>query len=89
MTELVQEMLAWIGANPHWAYLIIFLVAMTESLALVGMLVPGAVMMVGAGPPIAAGVLGFWPVMAWAVGGAIVGDGLSYWLGHHYRERLR
>ncbi len=89
MTELVQEMLAWIAANPHWAYLIIFLVAMTESLALIGMLVPGAVMMVGAGPPIAAGVLSFWPVMAWAVGGAIVGDGLSYWLGHHYRERLR
>jgi membrane protein DedA with SNARE-associated domain len=89
MTELIQEMLAWIAANPHWAYLIIFLVAMTESLALIGMLVPGAVMMVGAGPPIAAGVLSFWPVMAWAVGGAIVGDGLSYWLGHHFRERLR
>ena len=89
MTEFIQEMLAWISANPHWAYLIIFLVAMTESLAVIGMFIPGAVMMVGAGPPIAAGVLGFWPVMAWAAGGAIVGDGISYWLGHHYRERLR
>ena len=89
MTEFIQEMLAWISANPHWAYLIIFLVAMTESLAVIGMFIPGAVMMVGAGPPIAAGVLSFWPVMAWAAGGAIVGDGISYWLGHHYRERLR
>lgn len=89
MTEFIQEMLAWIGANPHWAYLLIFGVAMFESLALVGMLVPGAVMMVGAGPPIAAGVLSFWPVMGWAVAGAIVGDGVSYWLGHHYRERLK
>ena len=85
MTELIQDMLAWIAANPHWAYLLIFGVAMFESLALVGMLVPGAVMMVGAGPPIAAGVLSFWPVMGWAVAGAIVGDGVSYWLVHHYR----
>ena len=89
MTEFIQDMLAWIAANPHWAYLLIFGVAMFESLALVGMLVPGAVMMVGAGPPIAAGVLSFWPVMGWAVAGAIVGDGVSYWLGHHYRERLK
>lgn len=89
MTEFIQDMLAWIAANPHWAYLLIFAVAMFESLALVGMLVPGAVMMIGAGPPIAAGVLSFWPVMGWAVAGAIVGDGISYWLGHHYRERLK
>ena len=89
MTELIQDMLAWVSANPHWAYLLIFSVAMVESLALVGMLVPGAIMMVAAGPPIAAGVLAFWPAMGWAIAGAVVGDGLSYWLGHHYRERLK
>lgn len=89
MTEFIQDMLAWIAANPEWAYLLIFSVAMFESLALVGMLVPGAVMMVAAGPPIAAGVLSFWPVMLWAIFGAVVGDGVSYWLGHHYRERLK
>jgi len=89
MIEFIQDLLAWIAANPEWAYLLIFFVAMFESLALVGMLVPGAVLLVGAGPPIAAGVLSFWPVILWAIFGAIVGDGVSYWLGHHYRERLK
>ena len=45
-------------------------------------------MMVGAGALIATGALSFWPVCLWAVAGAVAGDGLSYWLGCHYRERL-
>ncbi len=39
--------------------------------------------------PIAAGVRRFWPVLGWAVAGAVVGDGVSDWLGHHNRERLK
>ena len=29
------------------------------------------------------------PVLAWAITGAIAGDGLSYWLGRRYKERLK
>lgn len=88
MAELLRDLLTWVAANPGWAYLGVFLVALTESLAIVGLVVPGAIMMVGAGALIAAGALDFWPVCLWAIAGAVVGDGLSYWLGRHYRERL-
>ena len=89
MAELFQDLLAWVSANPGWAHLSVFLVALVESLAIVGLIVPGVIMMVGAGALIATGALDFWPVCLWAVAGAVTGDGVSYWLGRRYQERLR
>ncbi len=88
MTALLQDLLAWVTANPTWAHLAVFLVALVESLAVVGLIVPGVIMMLGAGALIATGALQFWPVCLWAVAGAIAGDGLSYWLGRHFKDRL-
>ena len=85
----LQALLAWTTAHPGWAGLLVALTAFLESLALVGMLVPGAAIMIGAGALVGLGALDFWPVWLWAVAGAIAGDALSYWLGHHYRARLR
>ncbi|MFC1749278.1 VTT domain-containing protein [Pseudomonadota bacterium] len=87
--DFLTPLFDWIAQNPTWAGIIVFLIAMGESLAIVGMFVPGAVLMVGCGALIATGSLSFWPTLWCAVAGAIVGDGLSYWLGHHYKEQLR
>ncbi len=88
MTELLQQLLGWIALHPVWAGIVIFLVAMGESLAVIGMLIPGAAMMIGFGTLISTGTLAFWPTCGWAIAGAIAGDGLSFLLGHHYREQL-
>lgn len=82
-------MIDWIALHPHWAGLAVFLAALAESLAVVGLIVPGALIMFGVGALIAMGALELWTTMAWAAAGAVAGDGISYWLGHHYRERLR
>jgi len=84
MNELLQPLLHWIGENPQHAGWVVFAMALAESLAIVGMLVPGVVILFGAGTLIGAGVLNFWEMCAWAVAGAVIGDGLSYWLGHHF-----
>jgi undecaprenyl-diphosphatase len=84
MSELFDQLLEWVRQNPDWAGLVVFGVALAESLAIVGVLVPGVIILLGAGALIGAGVLDFWVITAWAVAGAIVGDGLSYWLGHHF-----
>lgn len=81
-------MIDWIVLHPHWAVLAVFLAALAESLAVVGLIVPGALIMFGVGALIALGALELWTTMAWAVAGAIAGDGISYWLGRHYRERV-
>lgn len=79
----------WLSANPAWAGAVIGLIAFLESLALVGLLVPGAVLMLMAGAIVGASNLPLLPILLWAMAGAIAGDGLSYWLGRHFRDRLR
>lgn len=89
MGELFGALLTWIGENPFWAGLSVFLVAFSESVAIVGLLVPGVIAMFGFGALIATGTLQFWPVFWWAVAGAVAGDSLSFWLGRHYQDGLR
>ncbi len=66
-----------------------FVISLAESLAVVGVAVPGVAIMFGIGTLIGTGTLEFWSTAAWAVAGAIAGDGLSFWLGRHYRDTLR
>jgi len=84
LAEYFDQLLAWISANPHHAGWVIFLVSLAESLAIVGVLVPGVVILLGAGALIGSGALDFWSMCAWAIAGAIIGDGLSYQLGRHF-----
>lgn len=84
MTEFFQQLLMWIQENPQYAGMIIFSVALAESLAIVGVLIPGVIILFGAGTLIGAGIIDFWTSCLWAVAGAIIGDGLSFWLGCHF-----
>jgi len=88
MLELFNQLLDWVARHPLWAGVLIFLVAMSESLAIVGLIVPGVALMFGIGALIAAGAISFWPTLAWAVAGAVIGDGLSFWLGRRFSDRL-
>jgi len=87
--ELFDTLTQWIIAHPGWMGVLVFLVALGESLAMVGLLVPGAVLMFGFGALIALGYLDFWAACGWAIAGAVVGDGVSFWLGRTFHHRLR
>ncbi|MEW6353590.1 MAG: VTT domain-containing protein [Pseudomonadota bacterium] len=85
----LTPVLDWVAANPHWSGAAVFLISVAESLAIVGLFIPGTVVMFGVGALVAAGVMDLWVTLGLAAAGAIVGDGISYWLGYHYHERLR
>lgn len=87
--ESIQPVLDWISAHPGWSGFVVFLISLSESLAIVGLMVPGVVMMTAIGGMMGAGVLPFFETLGWAILGAIAGDGISYWLGYHYHQRLR
>ncbi|MDH5216657.1 MAG: VTT domain-containing protein [Gammaproteobacteria bacterium] len=74
--------------NPAWAGLFVFLIAMSESLLVVGLIVPGTVLMFGVGTLVGAGVLGFWETFLWAFLGAIIGDGVSFWIGYFFSDQV-
>jgi undecaprenyl-diphosphatase len=86
LTEVFDQLLVWINTHPQHAGWVIFLIALAESLAIVGILVPGVVILLGAGTLIGNGTLDFWPMMAWAVAGAIIGDAISFQLGRHFES---
>lgn len=88
-TVWVQDLLNWIGEHSNWAAAIIFLTGLLEALFLIGLLVPGAVLVFGFGALVAAGALDIWTTMAWLVSGAMLGDHLSYWLGYRLKDNLR
>lgn len=59
-----------------------------ESLALVGMLLPGTVMMTSVGALIGSGEVGFYTAWAAATVGCLMGDWLSYFIGRRFKEPL-
>jgi membrane protein DedA with SNARE-associated domain len=85
----IKALLAFITQHPALAYGAVFLISLSESLALIGLIVPGTVVMFGVGAIVATGILGLKPVLLLAAAGAVAGDGISYWLGRHYQDGLR
>jgi len=55
----------------------------------VGLFVPGTIVMFGIGAMIAAGSMELLPTLLWAAIGAVIGDGTSYFIGRFYHQRLR
>ena len=87
-TSWTQELLTWLNTHPAWGVTIVFLVAFFESLVLIGILLPGIVILFGVGTLIGLGLLEMIPIWLAATTGAFLGDFLSYLLGHRFRGHL-
>lgn len=85
----LNPFLHWIAQHPHGAGFAVFFVAATEGLLLVGLLIPGVVIMFGVGAIVASGAMPLATTLLWAAAGAVCGDGLSFTLGRRYRGRLQ
>ena len=84
MIHLVHLALRFISAHSAWALPVIFIVTFGESFAIVSLFFPGTAIMVAAGLLVANGTLPLGPVLIGGIAGAVVGDGVSYWLGWRY-----
>ncbi|AOI59364.1 LssY C-terminal domain-containing protein [Burkholderia diffusa] len=89
MSETIHAWLSAIGAHPALVLAIVFATACAEAIALIGTVVPAGAVMFAAGTLIGAGALDGWTAIGVAAAGAIVGDGISYELGRHYRGAIR
>jgi len=89
MENFLHGAFTWIELHPDLSLLSLFVISLLESLVVVGLLIPGAVMLFGIGALLTTGVLPVMPTILWASAGAVAGDTISYVLGHHYHQRLR
>jgi len=86
--DQAQDFLNWVAAHPGLALGLLFLVSLLDAVFLVGAFVPASIMLFAVGALVAMGSLELWPTAAVAAAGAMIGDGLSFWLGRRYGERL-
>jgi membrane protein DedA with SNARE-associated domain len=85
MDALIEPLVGLVERHGAWAAPVAGLLAFGESLAVVGVLVPGALMLVAMGGLAGSGLVAPGPVIVAAIIGAALGDILSYlagaWIG--------
>jgi membrane protein DedA with SNARE-associated domain len=80
----------FIGSHPQFAFAAVLVFALSESIPVIGTVVPGSTLILGISALATTADLNPWFLLLAAVVGAIAGDGLSFWLGYRYhREILR
>ena len=88
MTSYSSALVDFIHAHSQYAHIVIFLLALSEAIPVVGTVVPGSTLIIGISALAAGAHANPWILLIAATVGAIVGDGLSFWLGQHYRWKL-
>jgi len=88
MEEIVNNIIEWIRIHPHWAGAVVFAIAFLESLAIVGLAMPGWLLLVGVGSLIGSGTLSFWPIAFFFFSGATLGQAISYLVGVAFKDRV-
>ncbi|WP_166268572.1 bifunctional DedA family/phosphatase PAP2 family protein [Marinobacter caseinilyticus] len=88
ISDWLETLTAWLAGHPGWLAAALLLTALTESLAIAGLIVPGVAILFAMAA--LAGKTGMPVVEAlvWAGAGAVLGDGISFWLGRHFKGRL-
>ncbi len=87
--QLIDALTSFIAANPHWVGFAVFAATALESMAFVGSIFPGMSMVIALSGLAASLGANIWILILWCALGAILGDGVSFWLGHRYGDRLK
>lgn len=85
----IDGLLAWIAANPALAGVVVFAIAFCDSVIVLGAIVPALPLLIAVGVLIGLGELSGPYTVLCATLGALAGDGLSYWIGRRWGDRLR
>ena len=88
MTSYFAEIVNFVGVHPHYALTAIFLLALSEAIPVIGTVVPGSTLIVGISALATGADVNPWLLLVAAIGGAIAGDGVSFWLGQRYHQEI-
>jgi membrane protein DedA with SNARE-associated domain len=89
MWSVIDAAVELVAHYPAIALVVVFLAAIIEAVAVLGILIPGTpILMAVAGAAAIAGQP-MLPFLAVSVAGAVIGDFLSFWAGKRFSVRLR
>ncbi len=89
MSAWLDSLTGWLTAQPEWLGLAIFLTACVECVAVLGVLLPGGVLMFAFAAMAGSGALPLGQTLLLGYLGGLLGDALSYFLGRHFHEGIR
>ncbi|MBA1264822.1 bifunctional DedA family/phosphatase PAP2 family protein [Stutzerimonas stutzeri] len=89
MPEWLAPLARWLADYPQWLGLILFLAACLECLAVVGLLLPGTVLLFALAALAGSGILTLGETLLLGFVGGLLGDLLSYALGRRYHQSIR
>lgn len=87
-SNYIEPLTIWLNEHPQLALIITFFIAFTESLAIIGSIIPGSVTMTAIGILAGSGIMRIDLTFIAATLGAMGGDSFSYLLGYILRDRL-
>lgn len=87
--DTLQPILHWLQLHPWLAIVFAFFISFIESIALVGIFIPGAVILTAIGILIGAQIIPGISTMSAAILGAFFGDVVSFSYGRLYHEKVR
>ncbi|HWL57806.1 MAG TPA: hypothetical protein VNQ78_14175, partial [Paracoccus sp. (in: a-proteobacteria)] len=88
MLAFFADVTAFIAAHPHLSYAAVLFLALSESIPVIGVFIPGTAAILAISALVPSGIVKLWPLLVAASVGAIIGDGLSFWLGHRYHREI-
>src|SRR5580698_9705396 len=88
MERIAHDIVHVVAAHSEWAYAALFLAAFIEAVPVLGSFVPGSTIILSLSALIPGGDLSLAGVLTAAIAGAVLGDGLAYWLGRRYPARI-
>ncbi|MDF0731416.1 bifunctional DedA family/phosphatase PAP2 family protein [Pseudomonas entomophila] len=89
MSQWLDSLTGWLGANPQWLGLAIFLVACIECLAIAGIVVPGTVLLFAVAVLAGSGAFSLGETLLLGFLGGMLGDALSYGIGKYFHQNIR
>jgi undecaprenyl-diphosphatase len=89
MSQWLDSLTVWLGSNPQWLGFAVFLIACTECLAIVGIIVPGTFLLFAVAVLAGNGALTLGETLALAYCGGLLGDALSYAGGRYFHQDIR
>lgn len=87
-SDYIQSIIVWLQIHPYWALFLAFMVSFSESMAIIGSLIPGSITMTAIGMLAGSGVMRIDLTLLAAILGAVGGDSLSYLIGYVYSDSL-
>ena len=88
LEEFTDAVILFVKTHEAWAAPIVFALAFGESLAFLSLLLPATVILFAIGGMIGASGIQLLPIWIGAVTGSILGYGISYWIGLHFKDDI-